>query len=186
MVQGRGFLPGLAYAGRQSAMWNPLAQHCHWARAAEDTDSSQQKRRGKKRATASEFLRALELMWGKRFGGFTRNLGLSRSDLNPEVLLWGPSSSSRMHVQDAPRHMQDPSQMAGSASAGHCSLLAQGIPLSLPELVRSKGIDASALCHTRGSPGPPCPHLLCCELLPQHLYPLAPPTSALSGERIAW
>lgn len=41
----------------------------------------------KKRATTSEFLTALELMWGTKFGGFTGTLGLSRSDLNPECCL---------------------------------------------------------------------------------------------------
>lgn len=66
-------------------MWDPLAQHWHWGRAAEETDSSHKKRRGKK-ATTSEFLTALELMWGRRSGGFTGTLGISRSDLNPEVL----------------------------------------------------------------------------------------------------
>lgn len=45
------------------------------------------KRKGKKRATTSEFLTALELMWGTKFGGFTGTLGLSRSDLNPECCL---------------------------------------------------------------------------------------------------
>lgn len=65
-------------------MWDPLAQHWHWGRAAEETDSSHKKRRGKK--TTSEFLTALELIWGRRFGGFTGTLGISRSDLNPEVL----------------------------------------------------------------------------------------------------
>lgn len=42
-----------------------------------------------------KFCTALGLMWGGRFGGFTGIPGLSSSDLNPQVLHWGPPPAPR-------------------------------------------------------------------------------------------
>lgn len=58
------FLPGLAHAGCQSTMLDPLAQHWHWAEQ-QRAQIHPNKKRGEKIATTSEFPTALELMWGK-------------------------------------------------------------------------------------------------------------------------